>query len=44
MVVLTADTTAGQHARLLEAGAATYLTKPVNVARLQATLDGLLAR
>jgi CheY-like chemotaxis protein len=38
-VVLSADATDKQKARLLEAGAVAYLTKPIDVALLLETLD-----
>ena len=38
-VVLSADATEKQKTRLLEAGAAAYLPKPIDVARLLETLD-----
>jgi len=44
VVILSADATPGQTARLLGSGADAYLTKPVNVAELLALLDRLLAR
>ena len=44
VVILSADATPGQTARLLASGAEAYLTKPVNVPELLALLDQLLAR
>jgi len=44
VVILSADATPGQTARLLANGADAYLTKPVNVAELLGLLDQLLAR
>ena len=41
VVVVSADATPGQIARLLAAGAADYLTKPFNIAGLLAMIDGL---
>ncbi|HVL06640.1 MAG TPA: ATP-binding protein [Acidimicrobiales bacterium] len=43
VVMVTADATAGQVQRLLSAGAAAYLTKPLDVARLLGLLDEMLA-
>ena len=40
VVVLSADATPGQQQRLLGAGAADYLTKPLDIARLLAIVDG----
>lgn len=42
VVVFTADATAGHEQRFLEAGARAWLTKPVDVPRLYATLDRIL--
>jgi CheY-like chemotaxis protein len=42
VVMVTADATAGQVQRLMSAGAAAYLTKPLDVARLLALLDEML--
>ncbi len=42
VVMVTADATAGQVQRLLSAGAAAYLTKPLDVAQLLGLLDELL--
>ncbi|MBE2315604.1 response regulator [Solirubrobacter sp. CPCC 204708] len=42
VVVLSADATKSQTKRLLDAGAAAYLTKPIQVARLLETLDAHL--
>ena len=39
VVVISADATPGQIARLLEAGACEYLTKPLDVGKLLQTLD-----
>jgi CheY-like chemotaxis protein len=39
VVILSADASAGQIRRLLEAGARAYLTKPLDVSRLLAVLD-----
>ena len=44
VVVLTADASPGQKRRLQEAGAAEYLTKPLDVRRFLEILDGLLLR
>jgi len=43
VVVLSADATASQVARLRAAGAANYLTKPLDVERLMAVLAGDVA-
>ncbi|MGZ8490774.1 MAG: hybrid sensor histidine kinase/response regulator [Gemmatirosa sp.] len=43
VVVLSADATGGQAARLLADGAHGYLTKPLDVQRFTALIDGLLA-
>lgn len=43
VVMVTADATAGQVQRLLSAGAAAYLTKPLDVAKLLEVIDGILA-
>jgi len=43
VVMVTADATAGQVQRLLSAGAAAYLTKPLDVAQLLEVIDGILA-
>jgi CheY-like chemotaxis protein len=42
VVILSADATHGLIERLLEAGARAYLPKPIDVARLLATLDSFL--
>jgi signal transduction histidine kinase/BarA-like signal transduction histidine kinase len=42
VVVLSADATHGQRHRLLEAGAAEYLTKPLDVRRFLEVVDSLL--
>ena len=42
VVMVTADATVGQVQRLLSAGAAAYLTKPLDVARLLGLLDEML--
>jgi CheY-like chemotaxis protein len=42
-VIVSADATRGQIQRLLTAGATSYLTKPIDVQQLLATLDGVLA-
>jgi CheY-like chemotaxis protein len=44
VVILSADATPGQIARLLAQGAHAYLTKPLDVAHLLACLDNLFAR
>ena len=44
VVVLTADATERQRRRLLELGAREYLTKPLDLGMLLATVDDLLAR
>ncbi len=41
-VIISADATPGQIARLLEGGACEYLTKPIDVPRLMATVDAHL--
>ncbi len=41
VIVLSADATEGGRRRLLEAGAADYLTKPIDLERLGRVLDGL---
>ncbi|WP_162942066.1 ATP-binding protein [Desertimonas flava] len=41
VIVLSADATDGGRRRLLEAGAADYLTKPIDLERLGRVLDGL---
>jgi PAS domain S-box-containing protein len=43
VVMVTADATTGQVQRLLSAGAAAYLTKPLDVAMLLEVIDGILA-
>jgi CheY-like chemotaxis protein len=43
LIVISADATPGQVSRLLSAGAAGYLTKPLNVEALLKTLDAHLA-
>ncbi len=43
VVMVIADATVGQVQRLLSAGAAAYLTKPLDVARLLGLLDEMLA-
>ncbi len=43
VIVLSADATDGGRRRLLEAGAADYLTKPIDLERLGQVLDGLVA-
>ena len=43
VVMVTADATVGQVQRLLSAGAAAYLTKPLDVAQLLGLLDEMLA-
>jgi CheY-like chemotaxis protein len=43
VVVVSADATAGQIQRLLDAGAMAYLTKPIDVPELLAVLDQVLA-
>ncbi len=43
VVILTADATAGQVQRLLSAGAAAYLTKPLDVSKLLSVVDEMLA-
>jgi CheY-like chemotaxis protein len=42
VVVASADATAGQAMRLLEAGADRFLTKPLDVTRLLDVIDELL--
>ena len=42
VVIVSADATRGQVQRLLTAGATSYLTKPINVQQLLATLDDVL--
>jgi CheY-like chemotaxis protein len=42
VVVLSADATPGQIARLMDAGANDYLTKPINVAKTLEVLDEVL--
>jgi CheY-like chemotaxis protein len=42
VVILSADATPGQTARLVAQGARAYLTKPVDVAQLLGLLDELL--
>jgi PAS domain S-box-containing protein len=42
VVIVTADATAGQVQRLLSAGAAAYLTKPLDVAKLLSVIDDVL--
>jgi signal transduction histidine kinase/ActR/RegA family two-component response regulator len=44
VVILSADATPGQTARLLANGADAYLTKPVNVAELLSLVDRMLAQ
>jgi len=44
VVVISADATTGQISRLLAAGAAAYLTKPLEVPKFLATIDEVLAR
>jgi len=39
VVVMSADATVGSEARLIEAGAADFVTKPINVERFLATID-----
>ena len=39
VVVMSADATAGSETRLIEAGAADFVTKPINVERFLATID-----
>jgi len=41
-VVVSADGTHGYRERLLAAGAAAYLTKPLDVPHVLETIDGLL--
>jgi PAS domain S-box-containing protein len=43
VVIVSADATTGQVQRLLAAGAAAYLTKPLDVAVLLEVIDGILA-
>ncbi len=43
VVMVTADATTGQVQRLLSAGAAAYITKPLDVAMLLEVIDGILA-
>ena len=43
VVVLTADATFGQISRLLASGAAAYLTKPLELAKVLDVLDRILA-
>ena len=43
VVMVSADATAGQIQRLLAAGAAAYLTKPLDVAKLLGLVDEMLA-
>ena len=43
VVMVTADATVGQVQRLLSAGAAAYLTKPLDVAQLLGVVDEMLA-
>ncbi|HEV8617340.1 MAG TPA: PAS domain S-box protein [Methylomirabilota bacterium] len=42
VIILTADATSGQMARLLEQGARAYLTKPVDISEFLACLDDAL--
>lgn len=44
VVIVSADATTGQIQRLLTAGATAYLTKPIDVPQLLATLDDALAQ
>jgi CheY-like chemotaxis protein len=44
VVILSADATPGQVARLLAQGAHAYLTKPLDVVEFLACLDNLFAR
>jgi len=44
VVVLSADATPGQRRTLIAAGAVAYLTKPLDVAKVLATVDTLLSR
>jgi PAS domain S-box-containing protein len=44
VVIISADATSKQIARLLEAGARDYLTKPIDVGKLMRTLDEHLSR
>ena len=41
MIIPSADATPGQIERLLAAGARAFLTRPIDVRRLLAVLDGL---
>jgi CheY-like chemotaxis protein len=43
VVVVSADVSPGHIERVLAAGAREYLTKPLDVARFRAVVDGLLA-
>lgn len=43
-VMVSADATPRQFERLLDAGASAYLTKPIDVAALLATVEQLLAK
>jgi CheY-like chemotaxis protein len=43
VIVLSADTTASQRSRLLEAGADRYLTKPINASNFLNTLEEVMA-
>jgi CheY-like chemotaxis protein len=43
VIVVSADATPGRIQRLIAAGAAGYLTKPINVQELLRTLDDFLA-
>jgi CheY-like chemotaxis protein len=42
IVIVSADATAGQIRRMIELGAADYLTKPLEVPRFLEVVDGLL--
>ena len=42
VIVLSADATAGQIERLMQAGACSYLTKPLDVKRLLHTVEKFL--
>jgi DNA-binding response OmpR family regulator len=44
VIMISADTTAGQVKRLLDAGAQDYLTKPIDVKKLLAVLDEYLSK
>jgi CheY-like chemotaxis protein len=43
VAVLSADATPGQIRRLLASGAAAYLTKPLDIGKVLALLDDILA-